>query len=198
MSTTDLDRGRHGERPRDLRVDFAHGVALLFIFSDHIRENVVAAFTPQALGFSDMAEVFVFLSGYVCGLTYSRRLVEQGFRSCLLRATRRATQVYVAKLASHRRRARGRRLRVPLDPRDPLRRPVDDRGRQRAPRETAVGLLLSRLELHQFCVLALYIPLLMALPIFLLVLRHWPKTTLTASALVYALVQFFPDAFRPA
>ena len=53
MSTTELDRGHSGERSRDLRIDFARGVALLIIFSDHVRGNVVAEFTPQALGFSD-------------------------------------------------------------------------------------------------------------------------------------------------
>jgi hypothetical protein len=65
---------------------------------------------------------------------------------------------------------------------------------RRAPWETAVKLLLSRLELHEFCVLALYIPLLMALPLFLYAFRRWSRWTLAGSALVYALVQCFPDS----
>jgi hypothetical protein len=194
MSTTDLDRGRDGERSRDLRIDFARGVALLFIFSDHIHENVVASFTPQALGFSDMAEVFVFLSGYVCGVSYGRRLCEQGYWSCLRRASRRALQDYLVKLAVTVAVlaiavAAYRWIDVTLF------------GDQwtiedviRAPRETALGLLSSRLELHQFCVLALYIPLLLTLPVFLYGLRYSAKLMLAASGLLYALVQFFPDS----
>src|SRR5262245_26161127 len=194
MSTTDVDRGRNAERSRDLRIDFARGVALLFIFSDHIRGNVVAEFTPQALGFSDMAEVFVFLSGYVCGVSYGRRLREQGFRNCLLRASRRAGQVYVAKLAVT---VAMLALAVAANGWVDVtlfgdQWTIDDV--KRAPLETGIRLVLSRLELHQFCVLALYIPLLLALPLFLCGLRHRPKLALAASAAVYALVQCFPKS----
>jgi hypothetical protein len=194
MSTTGLDRGRNGQGARDLRVDLARGVALLVIFSDHIPGNFVAEFTPQALGFSDMAEAFVFLSGYVCGLSYNRRLSEQGFSSCLLRASRRAVQVYVAKLAVTAAMVASaavayRWVHVTLFG-DPW--TIEDV--RRAPWETAVKLLLSRLELHQFCVLDLYIPLLLAIPAFLCGLRHCSRWTLAASALVYALVQFFPNS----
>src|SRR5262245_42652192 len=194
MSTTDVDRVRNAERSRDLRIDFARGVALLVIFSDHIPGNVVAEFTPQALGFSDMAEVFVFLSGYVCGLSYNRRLSERGFLSCLWRASRRVAQVYGAKLAVTAAMVASaavayRWIHVTLYG-DPW--TIEDV--RRAPWETAVKLLLSRLELHQFCVLALYIPLLLAIPAFLCGLRHWSRWTLAASALVYALVQFFPKS----
>lgn len=194
MSTTDLDRGRNQQRSRDSRIDFARGVALLFIFSDHIQGNVVAEFTPQALGFSDMAEVFVFLSGYVCGVSYGRRMGEQGFQSCLVRAAWRAVQVYAAKLAVTvavlaLAAAASGWIDVTLFG-DPW--TIEDV--KRAPGETAVRLLLSRLELHQFCVLALYIPLLLTLPVFLYGLRHWPAIALAATALVYALVQLFPDS----
>jgi hypothetical protein len=194
MSTAELDRSRDGGRSRDSRIDFARGVALLFIFSDHIHGNVVAAFTPQALGFSDMAEVFVFLSGYVGGMSYGRRMCEQGFRNCLLRASWRALQIYVVKLAVTVAMlaiavAAYRWIDVTLFG-DPW--TIEDV--KRNPRETLLRLLLSRVELHQFCVLTLYIPLLVALPVVLYGLRYSSKLMLAASALVYALVQFFPDS----
>jgi hypothetical protein len=48
------------------------GVALLIIFSDHVHGNPVRAFMPISLGFSDMAEWFVLLSGYVNGIRRPR------------------------------------------------------------------------------------------------------------------------------
>ena len=53
---------------RHLRVDLVRGVALLIIFSDHVVGNPIRDFMPISLGFSDMAEVFIFLSGYVNGI----------------------------------------------------------------------------------------------------------------------------------
>src|SRR5580700_3541512 len=38
-------------RPRDLRLDFFRGAALMFIFVDHIPENVLSNFTLMAVGF---------------------------------------------------------------------------------------------------------------------------------------------------
>ena len=35
---------------RDLRLDFFRGVALIFIFIDHIPENILSYFTLEALG----------------------------------------------------------------------------------------------------------------------------------------------------
>ena len=48
---------------RDLRLDFFRGLALIFIFIDHIPENVLSYFTLQAFQFYDAAEVFIFVSG---------------------------------------------------------------------------------------------------------------------------------------
>src|SRR3954447_8726570 len=64
---------------RDVRIDFLRGVALLVIFVDHIARNPLSAFTPQALGLSDAAEAFVFMSGIVCGIVYSKALLTRGW-----------------------------------------------------------------------------------------------------------------------
>ena len=56
---------------RDLRVDLVRGLALLIIFSDHVLGNPVREYMPISLGFSDMAEVFVFVSGYLNGISRS-------------------------------------------------------------------------------------------------------------------------------
>ena len=64
--------------PRDLRLDFFRGVALIFIFIDHIPENILSYFTLQAGTFFDAAEVFIFISGFTAALVYGRRMVSKG------------------------------------------------------------------------------------------------------------------------
>ena len=49
---------------RDHRIDFFRGLALVFIFWDHIPGNPLANLTVRNFGFSDAAEIFVFLAGY--------------------------------------------------------------------------------------------------------------------------------------
>jgi hypothetical protein len=56
-----------GDR-RDLRLDACRGLALWFIFIDHIPDNTLAWLTLRNHGFSDATEVFVFVSGYTCTL----------------------------------------------------------------------------------------------------------------------------------
>ena len=59
---------------RDLRLDFFRGLALACIFIDHIPDTVLARFTLHAVGFSDAAEVFIFISGYSAALAYGAPL----------------------------------------------------------------------------------------------------------------------------
>ena len=49
---------------RDHRIDFFRGLALIFIFWDHVPHNPLGQITLRNLGFSDAAEIFVFLAGY--------------------------------------------------------------------------------------------------------------------------------------
>lgn len=55
---------------RDPRIDLLRGFALLTIFVDHIPFDSLSRFTPRSFGFSDAAEVFVFLAGYSAFLAY--------------------------------------------------------------------------------------------------------------------------------
>jgi hypothetical protein len=64
-----------GDR-RDLRLDACRGLALWFIFLDHIPNNTLAWLTIRNYGFSDTTEVFVFVSGYTCMLAYGGALRE--------------------------------------------------------------------------------------------------------------------------
>ncbi len=83
---------------RDLRLDACRGLALWFIFIDHIPDNGLAWLTLRNYGFSDTTEVFVFVSGYTCMLAYGGALREQGWPTIVARALRRSWEIYAAFL----------------------------------------------------------------------------------------------------
>src|SRR5262249_30396279 len=64
---------------RDLRLDLFRGIALWLIFLDHIPSNVVSWATIRNFGFSDAAEIFIFISGYTAAFVYGRAMRERGF-----------------------------------------------------------------------------------------------------------------------
>jgi hypothetical protein len=81
--------------PRDLRIDFFRGLALLFIFVDHVPGNELARFTLRNFGFSDAAEVFVLLAGFSAVLAYGRAFEGEGFRAGGARVLDRVRDLYV-------------------------------------------------------------------------------------------------------
>ncbi|MGJ4947908.1 OpgC domain-containing protein [Bradyrhizobium sp. HKCCYLS20291] len=83
---------------RDLRIDACRGLALWFIFVDHVPDNSLAWLTLRNYGFSDTSEVFVFISGYTCMLAYGGGLPERGWATTIVRAMRRAWEIYAAFL----------------------------------------------------------------------------------------------------
>jgi hypothetical protein len=84
------------KRERDLRLDFFRGLSLWFIFIDHVPRNWMSWLTIRNYGFSDAAEIFVFISGYTAAFVYGRMMREQGFVVAGARILKRAWQLYVA------------------------------------------------------------------------------------------------------
>ncbi|HUA54809.1 MAG TPA: OpgC domain-containing protein [Candidatus Sulfotelmatobacter sp.] len=83
---------------RDRRIDFFRGLALLIIFIDHIPENVFALITLRNFGFSDAAEIFIFLSGYSAGYVFGLRERRQGFVYATVELLRRVWTLYVVHI----------------------------------------------------------------------------------------------------
>jgi hypothetical protein len=81
---------------RDLRLDFFRGIANWWIFLDHIPDNAVNWITPRNYGFSDAADLFVFISGYTAAFVYARMMLERGFLVGASRLMKRVWQIYVA------------------------------------------------------------------------------------------------------
>ena len=55
---------------RDPRVDFFRGLALVFMFWDHLPDNPLGLITIRNFGLSDAAEIFVFLAGYSAAMAW--------------------------------------------------------------------------------------------------------------------------------
>src|ERR1700719_780354 len=83
---------------RDLRLDFFRGVALICIFIDHIPENYLNYFTLSAIGFSDAAEGFIFISRFTAAMVYGRAMAQRGTLWATVQVLRRAWQLYVAHI----------------------------------------------------------------------------------------------------
>ncbi len=58
--------------PRDARLDFFRGLALIMIYLNHVPGTVFEDYTNRNFGFSDAAEGFVIMSGIAAGLAYGR------------------------------------------------------------------------------------------------------------------------------
>jgi hypothetical protein len=79
---------------RDLRIDFFRGLSLYMVLVDHIPWDPISKVTYRAFGFSDAAEIFFFLSGVSCGITYSRVLTRNGWLGLMTTIMKRATKIY--------------------------------------------------------------------------------------------------------
>jgi hypothetical protein len=83
---------------RDLRIDACRGIALWWIFLDHIPNNIGSWLTPRNYGFSDAAEIFMFVSGVTCALAYGKARRCEGWNGVISRTLRRSWDIYVAFL----------------------------------------------------------------------------------------------------
>jgi hypothetical protein len=87
-----------GGSGRDPRIDVCRGIALWWIFLDHIPNNIGSWLTLRNYGFSDAAELFMFVSGVTCALAYGRARQREGWSGVVRRSLRRAWDIYAAFL----------------------------------------------------------------------------------------------------
>jgi hypothetical protein len=83
---------------RDLRLDLFRGLANWAIFLDHIPHEVLSSITTRNYGFSDAADLFVFISGYTAALVFGRVMIERGYLAVASRLVKRALQLYAAHI----------------------------------------------------------------------------------------------------
>jgi hypothetical protein len=81
---------------RYLRLDFARGIAIWFLFLDHIPNNVVSLLTVRNFGFSGATDLFVFAAGYAAAIFYGKMLLERGLVVTATRIFKRVCHLYAA------------------------------------------------------------------------------------------------------
>lgn len=180
-----------GPTTRDLRLDLFRGLALWLIFLDHIPQNIVNWVTIRNYGFSDAAEIFVFISGYTAAFVYGRAMLDRGFIVAGARIYKRAWQVYVAHVFIFV-IFMAQIAYVTTSQDNPL---YSEEMRAfdflQQPGVALLHALILRFQPNFMDVLPLYIVLLLALPLVLWLMLRQPTLTLLLSALFYAVVQLF-------
>jgi len=90
--------GRGGGGGRDLRADVFRGVALWFIFIDHVPGNALGGYTLRNVALCDATEAFVLLAGYAAGLAYGAMFDRQGWLFASAALLRRVGTLYIAHI----------------------------------------------------------------------------------------------------
>ncbi|WHP78841.1 OpgC domain-containing protein [Edwardsiella anguillarum] len=85
--------------PRDLRIDFMRGMALMLMIVTHVEIiSVFNLFTSERFGFTTGAEIFVILSGFVLGQTKRRQLQHSDMATVSYSLLRRAATLYAVNI----------------------------------------------------------------------------------------------------
>lgn len=182
------------QRVRDWRIDFCRGIALWIIFSDHVHGNFLSEFTPLNLGLSDMAEVFVLLSGYVGGIAYQERIRTAGFASASRHALVRAGQIYLAYAVTTVFLFRPHPPVISLWLTTPRQFGVPPGIMLEQMSDRFVDALCLRTP-SNLAILISYVCFVTLLPAITLLATRFPLKTLAGSVALYASVQLFPDTF---
>jgi hypothetical protein len=176
-------------KTRDLRLDFFRGLALLFIFLNHIPNNAVSWISNRNYGFSDATEAFVFISGYSVFLAYGAAMQKQGFVIGLARIWRRVWQIYTAHVflfIIFIAQIAWLATRYNLD----LAEEMNIAPLFEAPHILMLQALLLKFRPVNMDVLPMYIALMAAFPPVMWLLQRRPHSVLAASFLLWLAVQF--------
>lgn len=176
---------------RDLRLDFFRGLALWFIFLDHIPDNIVGWITVRNYGFSDATEIFVFISGYTAVIAYSRMMMREGWPRAAARIYRRVWQLYVAHILLFV--AFTAQIAYFSEARNTpeLIEEMQLMGLGENPYRAILEAVLLKFRPVNLDVLPLYIVLLAAFPFALPALLRWPWAVLATSLGLYVVTLHF-------
>ena len=84
---------------RDLRLDSLRGLFVVFMTINHLPTELRVA-TDQSFGIFTAAEGFVFLSGLIAGIVYTRKLRTAGTAGLRAAAVGRASTIYTWHVAA--------------------------------------------------------------------------------------------------
>jgi hypothetical protein len=176
----------HLASTRDLRLDLFRGLALWFIFLDHVPENVLSWFTVRNYGFSDATEIFVYISGYTAVIAYARMMARDGWLRAAARIYRRVWQLYVAHILLFV--AFIAQIAWVSLSRDSssLIEEMQLLGLGQDPFQAILQAAFLKFRPVNLDVLPLYIILLAFFPLVLPLVVRWPKSVIVGSIVLYA------------
>jgi len=176
---------------RDYRLDVLRGISNWAIFLDHVPNNVVNWVTTRNYGFSDAADLFIFISGWTVAFVYGRMMMSRGYVVAATRIGKRAWQIYVAHLVLFVMYIAevGYLAKTYKDPE--LLNAFNVAGFMRDPAETLYQGLILAFKPVNMDVLPLYIVLMFFFPPVLWALIRKPDWTLFGSFLLYVAARHF-------
>ena len=170
-------------------IDFWRGLALLTIFIDHVPENVFQHVTQKNFGFSDAAELFVFLAGVSVALAYGTRFFEGETVGAVRAVLRRAFTLYWVQILISLLIIAIFVGAAALWHEDDLLEDAD--AVVSNPLQTTAGILALLHQLENANILPLYIALLLMTPLLLVLARRDDRLMLAASAGIYLAARAF-------
>lgn len=176
---------------RDLRLDLFRGLANWAIFLDHIPNNAVAWLTTRNYGFSDAADIFVFISGYTAAFVYARKMAALGVLAGTALLMRRVWQLYVAHVLLFVFYAAAIGYIAQRYGQSHLLDEFNVAGLIEQPVATLTQGLLLKFKPLNLDVLPLYIVLMASFPPLLVFMMRWPSAALATSICVYLLARYF-------
>jgi hypothetical protein len=177
-----------GPNTRDIRLDLFRGLALWFIYIDHIPSNIVSWLTVRYYGFSDATEIFVFISGYTAVIAYSRMMEQRGWPMAAAHIARRVWQLYVAHILLFVFFvAQIAWVSIARDT-PALIEEMELMGLGQNPYQALLETALLKFRPVNLDVLPLYIVVLASFVFMLPVVVRWPLATAAASLVLYAVV----------
>ena len=176
---------------RDLRLDFFRGIGLWMCFLDHVPHDVVAWLTLRNYGFSDAAEFFVFISGYLIGWIHAPIVRGGLWLASAKRLWTRTGQLYIAhimlfliftaQIARTARKFDNPMYENEMNIFNFLQHP-----------DILIGQALTlRYKPVNLDVLPLYVSLVFISPLVMWCLIRRPNLTLAGSAILYVLSRYF-------
>jgi hypothetical protein len=176
---------------RDYRLDFFRGLALIFIFIDHIPDNTISYFTLRSFAFCDAAEVFIFISGYTAALAYGPAFDRESVAMGVARIYRRVWQLYVAHVCLFMvfNAEVAYTLKFLYNPLFADELQVGDYLND--PGEAFIRVLSLQFQPSLLNILPLYIALLLGLPLLILCIRRHVLLGLIPSAVLWLAANLF-------
>jgi len=172
-------------------IDFWRGFALLTIFIDHLPANAFQQVTFGKFGFSDAADLFVFLSGISVAFAYGPRFFNGQAGAAVKAVLRRTFTLYwVQVLVSFMIIGLFAAAAFYSDNDDVLEDPARDLVVS-SPAQGVSAMLVLLHQLGNVDILPLYIVLLLMTPTLLLLARRSDWLMLAASAVLYAAARVF-------